>query len=612
MTEPDEAPDPTSPDRGAEPPGETAATRGKGYTAVIHVHGMGSQRRYEESSRIVDAIDRHLYRAHHQDGQSVGLLRDIKPKPEPDRSGSGKSYTYIRTTCLPPKSRKGDPVQTVRFYEAYWAPIMAGQKSAGRVARWILRQALRPIRTLTAPWREHHRLHRAALADLRERPKPPIPRDDRVWESVLKAYARFDSLEEKRSYPNGSFFEFLALVKTSDRLDEADRARALTVAVAWRRHYIATELRNALVLATIFLAILLVVGALLWAIQSALVWLGTLPSTFGRGSVFGDLIAGLVTPGWGSAAGLLVAGGAGLGVSRFLTDYMGDVEAWSTYEETDEKHKARAEVVSATCGLMTHVLTDPNCNRVVVLAHSLGTSVAHDALLGLRKLNQISTADNLMDGPVPLGKISHLITLASPVDKINYFFETYRSASHRYTRVVESLRGDIMTEPFAKNGKPHIHWINFWDEADIISGPLHSPTGRDSLLCQVDNVHVPRLFFPDPGAAHTAYFENRRVIATIFEAAFENRHSFLALPSIEGRGKDYASVRLGPGLPRGRYTWVLGMAAALPWLALLALILSFVGLATPALALGGVACGLIVALLLGMAAGKVIAPDTPL
>lgn len=601
--------DPVSQDPNPE---DASASVGKGYTAVIYVHGMGSQRRYEEASRIVDSIDRFLYRAHHEDDQSVGILRDIKPRSEADRDGQGRSYTYIRAKCLPPKSRAGEPAQVARFYEAYWAPVMAGQKSAANVFKWLLKQALRPIRTLSAPWREHHRLHRATLSDLRDQEKPPFDRDDPIWDRVLKHYHEFDSQSEKRTYPKGSFDEFLSFLQASRRLTDEERPKPVQLAAAWRRHYVRSEAKNTLLLATILLSILMVAGGLLWAMQSLLVLLGTLTERLGKGSVFGDFFASFVTPGWGSAAGLLLAGAAGLGLTRFLTDYLGDVEAWSTYEETDEKHKARAEVITVTCTLMAHVLTDPNCNRVVVLAHSLGTSVAHDALLALRKRNQIATADNLMEGPVPLKKISHLITLASPIDKINYFFETYRSASHRYTRVVEALRGDITSEPFAKNGKPHVHWINFWDEADVISGPLHSPTGRERLLCHVDNVHVPRLFFPDPGAAHTAYFQNRTVIATIFEAIFEDRHSFLTLPSLQGRGKDYGSVRLGPGQPRGRYRWVLRMAVLLPWVALCALILSFIGIKTPALTLGAIVIGLILALGVGMIAGRFLKADNAL
>jgi len=34
------------------------------YSSVVYFHGMGSQRRYEETSRLIDSIDRYLVRQH--------------------------------------------------------------------------------------------------------------------------------------------------------------------------------------------------------------------------------------------------------------------------------------------------------------------------------------------------------------------------------------------------------------------------------------------------------------------------------------------------------------------------------------------------------------------
>jgi hypothetical protein len=48
----------------------------------------------------------------------------------------------------------------------------------------------------------------------------------------------------------------------------------------------------------------------------------------------------------------------------------------ATYEETDEKHRVRAEILDETIDRLQHVLIDPECGRVVVVGHSLGTSTA--------------------------------------------------------------------------------------------------------------------------------------------------------------------------------------------------------------------------------------------
>jgi hypothetical protein len=111
-------------------------------------------------------------------------------------------------------------------------------------------------------------------------------------------------------------------------------------------------------------------------------------------------------------------------------------------------------VLTQTIATFSHVLNDPTCERVTIVAHSLGTSIAHDALLALTRRNRAHQAGDPIAGPVPLKKIEHFVTMGSPIDKIEYFFESYSSSSHRYKRVIEALRGDIGTPPFSRNGKP--------------------------------------------------------------------------------------------------------------------------------------------------------------
>jgi pimeloyl-ACP methyl ester carboxylesterase len=217
---------------------------------------------------------------------------------------------------------------------------------------------------------------------------------------------------------------------------------------------------------------------------------------------------------------------AGLvGIGRFLTDYLGDVEAWATYEETDIKHMARNKVLDQSLELLTHVLGDPACERVTVIAHSLGTSVAHDALLALTRRNRAFKPEDPIAGPVPMNKIEHFVTMGSPIDKIEYFFESYSSPSHRYKRVVEALRGDIGAPPFTRNRHPYIHWINFWDQGDAISGALHSPASAVDFNQRVDNVHVANFGFRS-GASHGGYFNNRTVIDALFRIIYRRDGSF--------------------------------------------------------------------------------------
>jgi hypothetical protein len=265
-----------------------------------------------------------------------------------------------------------------------------------------------------------------------------------------------------------------------------------------------------------------------------------------------------------------------LGLSRFLTTHLGAAEAWATFEETDEKYERRSKIIDLATATLKHVLCDPRCDRVIVVGHSLGSAIAQDALSALARDNRARQPQDPILGPVPLLKIEHFITFGSPIDKIEYFFESYRSPFHRYRRVVESLRGDIGSEPFCRNHKPFIHWINFWDDADIVSGALRSPASHAGFAQRVDNVHVANLAFPDPRASHDAYFHNRHVIACLFDAIYHRGRSFRTLPVTEGVGQNWEGAFLGPAIdpPGKRRLWTV-LATALPWLALAALAAAF-------------------------------------
>lgn len=554
------------------------------YVAVVYFHGMGSQRRYEETSRLIDSLDALLTNAHEKGEEKLGLLRRIKPKMEPARVDEGSNVSYIGAKYFPTDTQENWQAQDIRFYESYWAPVMAGASSATGVAKWIVKQVGRPWQTLRSPWRQRQRLRRAALADLREqRARWPDGIENDDFGTLAMQYAMYDNKGFKREYPQGDFEDFLRFIHDRNTIDTATKQRIIVLARAWRGHYIATELRNSFLLVTILLALILSGVFALFAALTILDANVGLPffdtSAFALGNWLKVVIGSQIATGLAFVLTLTVF----LGIGKFLKEYMGDVEAWSTYEETNAKHRRRRQVIASGMDTMRHVLADLACKRVVVISHSLGTSIAHDTILALTRANRASNPNNPISGPVPLAKISHFVTLASPIDKVNYFFENFGSAFHRYTRVVEDLRGDIRSAPFTRDGDPHVHWVNFWDEADVISGALHSPTGKDNLDHGVDNIHVSNLEFPAPGASHSAYFDNRTVIGTIGDIIFHDRHSFRRLDD----GGIVERLPLGPGEDMGRHRWTFAAAIAIPWVGLAMLLSVLVGIPVlPSILLG--------------------------
>ena len=114
----------------AERESQAEASSPAGYASVIYFHGMGSQRRYEEVSSLIDRIDQYLVRRH-RSGASLGILRNIKARVEPLRPGGSSNdiVGHIRTVYSPPLQQPPQQAvqsRAVRFYEVYWAPVMAG------------------------------------------------------------------------------------------------------------------------------------------------------------------------------------------------------------------------------------------------------------------------------------------------------------------------------------------------------------------------------------------------------------------------------------------------------------------------------------------------------
>jgi hypothetical protein len=223
------------------------------------------------------------------------------------------------------------------------------------------------------------------------------------------------------------------------------------------------------------------------------------------------------------------------GVARFLRDAVGDVQQFVTYEETNELHERRGRILEAAQQTLRHVLADGDCVRVVVFGHSLGSAVALDAILALRAINECAAPREPdathMARPIQLHKIEHLITCGSPVDKIAFFFSTLSSSIRGFERMYEGLRGDIGNVPFSRSGGgPHIHWTNFWDLGDPISGAIETVMPAESRTQRVDNVRVASLCWPDPAASHDAYFEEPSLIEYVYDVAFARKWSFASPP----------------------------------------------------------------------------------
>jgi len=537
----------------------TDQTKQPAHTSVLYFHGMGEQRRYEEVSRLVDSLDQY---AHGAEGE--GILRKIVVRLEEGRGLRQSDVAYIRVM----HSRRDGTSRVdgaVRFYECYWAPATAGGSSYRSVLSWLGRQLLTPISSLWSPWREKQRLRRSALRRLWDKSKKNSDPGD--LRGLLDCYDDFEGWSARRAYPKGSFRDFLAFIDSRDAKKPQSKKRLIALARRWRRFYFRSELSTLFALLSICfaagIALLLLIALALLVLKSAAAIAG---ATFTGTTLeyLQEKLAG--SP--GSVIGLLVLMASLLGVLPFLRNYMGDVQFWCTYEETDKKHEMRTKILQQATQMLSHVLEDKDCSRVVVVAHSLGTAIAHDAFLEVARHNKARNAANPIEGPMPLEKISHFITMGSPIDKIHYFFEHTGSKSHRYKRVVEALRGDIGTVPFSKNRHPFIHWINCWDIGDFVSSSLESPTNKHLANLCVDNVHQHSYRFPSP-ANHSGYFQSDGVMRIVSQCIFADRYRYVNSPA--NAGEKTKSAHIGPGSIMIVTRILRLLLLILPWVALVPL-----------------------------------------
>jgi hypothetical protein len=540
------------------------------YTALVYFHGIGEQKRYEEVSRLVDELERHNRKAD-QDNPFIATGFEFE---EPRSDKLTRDVGYIRMTRKDPMGQERE----YRFYDAYYANQIAGGQPSLEVFLWLLRLARRPVDILRQHWRDAVRLRRATLLGGWDRyartadPKQPDEyRKQREVdrENLLRAHDKFRELELIGVYPKGLFRDFLKTFYEKDPFPGYLKAffspssQVERDAFWWWRRFVRVQLNIILIVLTMLLTLALLLGSALGVLASARL----LPLAFTLGT-------------------LIVIFLLGYGIRGFLRHYLGDLYLWTTYEETAAKNEKRRKILNTSIGYLSHVLQDETCKRVVLIGHSMGTTVAHDSILELASFNRAKKIKDSIRRDLPLYKIQQFVTFGSVIDKVHYLFETVSSPSYRYTAVIENIRGDLGTVPFsndfdqkdkaAKLPLPNIYWINFWDQADLASSPLYTPTNRQFYQqhnYMVDNYEVVNDCPPLPSNAHSMYLKNEEVIGSIYKLCFDDTPNFQEfqqswLSKMEGQ-----LPRLGrgiKGLPTTARFQIL--VALVPWMIFLNLI----------------------------------------
>lgn len=492
----------------------STAQKNNSYKAIVYFHGMGIQSRYEEISRLIDSLDQF---ANSQDENSGGKLRQLVAKIEPPRTDTVKQdITYVSMTRYVTQNCRPIRQDQYRLYEAYWSSFTAGGFPAFKVATWLLRQMISPVRCLRASWRSYPRLKRSTLIKCWPKLRSNYSTNDANL--ILKYYDLFESWDARRRYPLGSHRDFCHFVESKFSKNSTKSNKLAAIARKWRSLYIWTEIKNFGIILTIAMAIFVFCGIPLTYLYNAFGSFDVLTNRNNLSLQFfelGDLT--LLDYSVLAISALIL-----FFIGKFLKYYMSDVMFWTAYKETDPKFEKRKEILDASTSLLDHVLRDKNCESVTVIGHSLGSAVAYDALRALGRHNRARKLDR-QNELLPLEKISYFVTLGSPIDKIYYFFETHEGKYHRYNRINEQIRGDIGSLPFQLDKKRNIIWVNFWDDADVVSSELHTPKINKISDSTIINVALVQTTFPSPFLSHSAYFYEHEVLNVLFSIMISGR-----------------------------------------------------------------------------------------
>lgn len=536
-----------------EKPRVAASSSGKTYTAILYFHGMGTPRRHQEISRLTDALDQF---AECQDAASVGRLRGQEAAFEPPRAYQEEEVAFVSLIRL--VKRFGDRFRwegAFRIYEGYWSPSTAGGYSSARVFWWLLLRTASPIRVLCAPWRAYQRVRLSTLYKMYSEARGRSV--EQHYRELEAHYREFENWAARHRYPRGSMRQFKRFLL--EKLNPGPKHRAISsLFTRWQMRFLAEQSFVLILCLTALLGLVdfvVTLAALLtsWADTFFPVVVEHLPVIPSFASIFRAHHYTL----W--ALSILTT--YFFFAARYqLSNFWSDVMFWTVQREKDVRYSKRKEILRAGEEILLQVLRDPDCNRVVVLGHSLGSAIAQECLLrlGRRKRAWKDRVDR-PDELDRLDRISHFITIGSPIDRLYYFFETHDVGVHRYNRISEQLRGDTSHPPFSNGKETGTQWINIWDNADPISAKLFTSRKQIPNHEAILNIGAMSSYRPNFIGAHTDYFFSKAAMRVIFWITIMGR-----LPTRDSLDDGLATAFRRSAMMIRPFAW--GLVLAIPWL----------------------------------------------
>jgi hypothetical protein len=202
-------------------------------------------------------------------------------------------------------------------------------------------------------------------------------------------------------------------------------------------------------------------------------------------------------------------------INKMMIDYVGDIVAYTGTDKKSEHHKIRQTIIKGASEYILSLLKSSDYDRIIIVGHSLGSVIAYNAL------NRINLKINLDPELSPLAeKIRGLITFGSPLDKIAFFFrEQVSKQEYLRGQIIDHIHSFKAKNWYAENSADilkseikqfldDIHWINFWDPKDPISGELDFYKVDQNLALDMKGKW---------GTSHTVYWNFSKMYQKIIE-----------------------------------------------------------------------------------------------
>lgn len=441
--------------------------------AVVAVHGIGPAQRYDIQDQVAENLRERL--------PGTWSKEPFFPPFAPDQNLGGGSALRLRSSD--PDAAQFD------IFEGYWSPIDKNETTVLSVFGWLARALFAPLNATTplpaTGKKLAYDLAYVGVAILLVFALPLL-----AVGVFATAYASID-IDERSGHE---------VLLTIAQVFNIGRSAALG-SVDWR--YVCFMLLSAAgwyVIAQVLFAWLLsrrpkapqglrwqhvmrIAALLVGAGLVACAWL--MPELLGTPPLHFEPLLLLIVA-------MLVRLAYALAID-FFVNRMGDIQIYTTADYNDRHYELREDILNKVEAVIYEVLhargddDRPYYDRIYILGHSLGSTIAMDALIRLR---QSVEAGRL--GADAWQRIKAFVTFGTALEKTRFFFS---ARNPTFSETFQHWRDDAYGSLFSNDpavlanghGSDHrIFWANYWYFRDVVANRIVTYRCETADACYED------------------------------------------------------------------------------------------------------------------------------